>query len=221
MKHPILVVEDDPMIARLLKDYLVADGFTPVWLKRGDEVSTWLANNPTELMLLDLTLPGRTGMDICREVRGQSSLPIIIMSGRTEELDRLLGLELGADDYICKPFSPREVVARIRTVLRRVAPSPAPEPTHLTLDEDTYRAQWGKQDLGLTLIEFQLLRQLASRPGRLFTRAQLIEGMYRDDRVVTERTVDSHIRKLRRKIEAVAPDYQPIKAMYGVGYRFE
>jgi len=160
-------------------------------------------------------------MDICRQVRNHSNLPIIIMSGRTDELDRLLGLELGADDYICKPFSPREVVARVRTVLRRAAPPPTPAPTRLTLDEDTYRALWGKQDLGLTRIEFQLLRQLASRPDRLFTRVQLIEGMYRDDRVVTERTVDSHIRKLRRKIEAVAPDYQPIKAMYGVGYRFE
>lgn len=221
MTKPILVVEDDPMIARLLKDYLVADGFTPAWLKRGDEVSDWLDRNSAELMLLDLTLPGRTGMDICREIRSQSSLPIIIMSGRTDELDRLLGLELGADDYICKPFSPREVVARIRTVLRRVAPEPEAPPTRLSLDEETYRALWGKQDLGLTLIEFQLLRQLASRPGRLFTRAQLIEGMYRDDRVVTERTVDSHIRKLRRKIEAAAPDYQPIKSMYGVGYRFE
>lgn len=219
MNTPILVVEDDPMVAKLLKDYLVANGFAPAWLNRGDLVCAWLEHNPAELMLLDLTLPGCPGMDICRQVRNHSNLPIIIMSGRTDELDRLLGLELGADDYICKPFSPREVVARVRTVLRRVAPPPAP--ARLTLDEDTYRALWGKQDLGLTLVEFQLLRQLASHPGRLFTRAQLIEGMYRDDRVVTERTVDSHIRKLRRKIEAVAPDYQPIKAMYGVGYRFE
>lgn len=220
-KSPILIVEDEPKLAALMQDYLVAAGYSTVCLDNGLQVVPAVRAQTPRLILLDLMLPGRDGMQICQDLRGFSAVPIIMITARVEEVDRLRGLDLGADDYICKPFSPREVVARIRTVLRRVAPEPEVAPTRLSLDEETYRALWGKQDLGLTLIEFQLLRQLASRPGRLFTRAQLIEGMYRDDRVVTERTVDSHIRKLRRKIEAVAPDYQPIKSMYGVGYRFE
>lgn len=217
----VLIVEDEAEIAGLLQDYLRAEGFGVSWLARGDAVQDWLDHHPAALMLLDLALPGISGMEVCKQVRKTSDLPIIMVTARVEEIDRLLGLELGADDYICKPFSPREVVARVKTVLRRSGETlPAPIATGLTFDEAAWRAELDGRDLGLTAIEFQLLRLLASAPNRLFTRSQLISDMYRNDRVVTERTIDSHIRKIRRKIEVLEPEVVLIEAMYGVGYRF-
>jgi two-component system response regulator BaeR len=219
-EKPVLIVEDEAEIAGLLRDYLRAEGFSVSWLARGDAVPDWLSRHPAALILLDLALPGLSGMEICKQVRQSSNLPIIMLSARVEEIDRLLGLELGADDYICKPFSPREVVARVKTVLRRSGGITLSATQGLRFDEAGWRAEINGRDLGLTAIEFQLLRLLASAPERLFTRNQLISGMYQDGREVSERTIDSHIRKIRRKIEAIAPDLPLIEAMYGAGYRF-
>lgn len=221
---PILIVEDEPEIAGLLCDYLQAEGFSTAWLSRGDAVSGWLKTHTPALMLLDHTLPGMMGLEVCKAVRRISSLPIIMVSARGDEIDRLLGLEQGADDYVCKPFSPREVVARVKTVLRRTgstlaAISPAPA-SHLEFDDAAWRALLGGRDLKLTAIEYQLLRFLASAPERLFTRSQLISEMYHDGRVVTDRTIDSHVRKIRKKLERIMPGFDPIQSMYGVGYRF-
>lgn len=219
----VLIVEDEAEIAGLLQDYLRAEGFDVNWLARGDEVQGWLEQHPASLMLLDLALPGLSGMEVCKQVRKNSDLPIIMVTARVEEIDRLLGLEIGADDYVCKPFSPREVVARVKTVLRRTGePLPATPSggNGLLFDDAAWRAEIEGHDLGLTAIEFQLLRLLANAPGRLFSRSQLISDMYRNDRVVTERTIDSHIRKIRRKIEQAVPGLSMIEAMYGVGYRF-
>ena len=221
---PILIVEDEPEIAGILTDFLRAEGFSTAWLSRGDHVCNWLdAHNPA-LMLLDHTLPGLMGLDVCKAVRRYSNLPIIMVTARADEIDRLLGLEQGADDYICKPFSPREVVARVKTVLRR---SQALQNTvmpgadeRLQFDDAAWRVLLCGRDLALTAIEYQLLRFLSSAPERLFTRSQLIGEMYRDGRVVTDRTIDSHIRKIRKKIESVSPKFDPIQSMYGVGYRF-
>jgi two-component system response regulator BaeR len=147
-------------------------------------------------------------------------VPILIITARVEEIDRLLGLELGADDYICKPFSPREVVARVRAVLRRSAAAAAgdPQPSALTLDEERFEARVRGRALALTPVEFRLLRKLRLQPGRVFSRAQLIHALYEDHRVVSDRTVDSHIKNLRRKLADDGAD--PIESVYGVGYRF-
>lgn len=220
MAERILIVEDEPKIAALLGDYLVQNGFEAVHLNRGDAVEDWVRKHSVDLLLLDLMLPGRDGLDVCKRVRAFSAVPIIIVTARVEEIDRLLGLELGADDYVCKPFSPREVVARVKAVLRRAKGAAGSEPG-LTLDQAGYRASVDGRDLGLTAVEFQLLRLLVNQPGRIFSRGQLMDAMYADHRVVSERTVDSHVKKLRRKIAAMLPEREIIHSVYGVGYKYE
>jgi two-component system response regulator BaeR len=160
-------------------------------------------------------------MEICKDIRTFSRVPIIMVTARIEEIDRLLGLELGADDYICKPFSPREVVARVKAVLRRTQDGQTTRVHGLVLDEDRYRAVLHGRDLELTAVEFKILQLLAGSPGRIFGREQIMDNMYRDERFVSDRTVDSHIKKLRRKIEAVDPKTDLIQSVYGVGYKFE
>lgn len=220
MTH-ILIVEDEDSLAQLLEDYLRADGFIPHRLAAGDQVVEWVRRNHPDLVLLDLMLPGLDGMSVCRQLRTFTSVPIIITTARVEEIDRLLGLELGADDYICKPYSPREVVARVKAVLRRATPEGVESDSGLKLDPQRYVATIDGIDIGLTAVEFQLLTMLARQPGRLFSRNQLMEGVYRDQRIVAERTIDSHIKKLRKKIAAVKPDGELIQSVYGVGYKFE
>ena len=172
-------------------------------------------------MLLDLMLPGKTGIDICKDVRKDSSLPIIMITAKVEEIDRLLGLELGADDYICKPFSPREVVARVKTVLRRTETSENLSEKGLVLDQNTYKATIDGQNLNLTAVEFQLLKVLSDQPGRIFSRSVLVDKIYNDGRVVSDRTIDSHIKKLRKKIAEQLPDVELIHSLYAVCYKFE
>jgi two-component system response regulator BaeR len=166
-------------------------------------------------------LPGKSGLDVCKALRATTDVSIIMVTARIDEVDRLLGLELGADDYICKPFSPREVVARVKAVLRRTRRGPGVPETNLKLDDAAFKATLGGKDLGLTAIEYQLLKVLAAHPGRIYTRDQLIDAMYRDERVVSDRTVDSHIKKIRRKIVALEPERELIHSLYGVGYKYE
>jgi len=217
----ILIVEDEPKLAALLGDYLKAAGHATAWIANGLDVIPAIRAREPDLVLLDLMLPGRDGLDICRELRSFSELPVIMMTARVDEIDRLLGLELGADDYICKPYSPREVVARCKAVLRRNRRSPPPERESLQLDEGRWRATYHGIELDLTPVEFRLLRTLSAAPGRVFSREHLLDGLYDDHRVVTDRTVDSHIKNLRRKLEQIAPEEPLIRSIYGVGYRFE
>jgi len=219
----ILVVEDEDKIAQVLCDYLRQQGYTTHRLARGDEVEQWVRGNPVDLILLDVMLPGKSGLELCRELRTFTDAAIIMVTARVEEIDRLLGLELGADDYICKPFSPREVVARVATVLRRTrrAQTSGPNAGGLVLDESGWRATLDGHPLDLTAVEFKLLSVLASQPGRIFSRDQLMDAMYRDERIVADRTVDSHIKKLRRKIAEVVPDEEFIHSVYSVGYHYE
>jgi two-component system, OmpR family, response regulator BaeR len=219
----ILVVEDEDKIAEVLRDYLRQQGYATHRIARGDEVEPWVRNNPVDLILLDVMLPGRSGLELCRELRTFSEAAIIMVTARVEEIDRLLGLELGADDYICKPFSPREVVARVATVLRRTlrARTAVPKAGGLVLDETGWRATLDGQVLDLTAVEFKLLSVLANQPGRIFSRDQLMDAMYRDERIVADRTVDSHIKKLRRKIADVVPGEEFIHSVYSVGYHYE
>ena len=223
--HRVLIVEDEPKIARLMAEYLQVDGFTTQTLENGNDVLPLLANNTPALILLDLMLPGKDGLTLCREIRWHHpEVAIIMVTAKVEEIDRLLGLELGADDYICKPFSPREVVARVKAVLRRGQPNEAgvsPNVALLTLDEEGWQAFAAGEDLGLTAVEFQLLRVMMDAPGRIFTREQLMNHMYRDNRIVSERTVDSHVKKLRRKIADSLPDKEIIRSVYGVGYKYQ
>jgi len=218
----VLVVEDEPKIAALLRDYLAAAGYRVSLRGTGEGAVDWIRDQHADALLLDLMLPGEDGLSICRAVRAWSDLPILMLTARVEEIDRLLGLELGADDYICKPFSPREVVARVRAVLRRsamVAPAGAPAGGALELDEARFEARVHGRRLDLTPVELRLLRKLLQQPGRVYSRAQLIDAAYDDHRVVSERTVDSHIKNLRRKLAEAGID--PIGSVYGVGYRYE
>jgi two-component system response regulator BaeR len=218
----VLVVEDEPKLSRLLADYLAAAGFETTCLADGLAVVPEVRRRLPDLILLDLMLPGRDGLDICRELRAFSDVPIVMVTARVEEIDRLLGLELGADDYICKPYSPREVVARVKAILRRSQRHGAlPADAGLTIDEEGYQASWQGRRLELTPAEFRLLRTLASAPGRVFSRDQLLDHLYADHRVVTDRTVDSHIKNLRRKLEQAAPQQELIRSVYGVGYKLE
>ena len=225
MGNRVLIVEDEAKLAALLRDYLVQEGFEATILHRGDEVEPWVGAHEVDLVLLDRMLPGKSGLEVCKALRATTDVAIIMVTARVDEIDRLLGLELGADDYICKPFSPREVVARVKAVLRRARRGAGvPEGaagTGVKLDAAGYRATIGGRDLALTAVEFQLLRILVEHPGRIYTRDQLMDSMYRDERVVADRTVDSHVKKIRRKIAAVLPDREILHSVYGVGYKYE
>ncbi|MBN2645745.1 MAG: response regulator [Desulfuromonadaceae bacterium] len=216
----VLIVEDETKLARLLADYLHQAGFATVWVDNGLDALPRVHEHSPDLILLDLMLPGKDGLSLCREIRAFSTVPLIMLTARVEEIDRLLGLELGADDYICKPFSPREVVARVKAVLRR-SEGEAAVISGLQLDSARQRATLDGQPLDLTTVEFRLLALLASHPGRLYSRQQLMENIYPDERIVCDRTVDSHIKKLRRKLAAIAPQRELIHSIYGAGYKFE
>lgn len=219
----ILVVEDEPKLGQLLVDYLQAANYRTHHLLRGDEVLDFIHATPPDLVMLDLMLPGMDGLTLCREIRRFSELPVIMVTAKTEEIDRLLGLEIGADDYICKPFSPREAVARVKTILRRVqrTPSESQKDSPLVVDEGRFLATWDSQPLDLTPAEFRLLKTLSQQPGKVFSREQLLNHLYDDYRVVTDRTIDSHIKNLRRKLESLDADQPFIRAVYGMGYRWE
>ena len=221
MGQHVLIVEDEVKLATLLKDYLVQSGFDVDLIHDGSEVEGWLAQHQTNLVLLDLMLPGKGGVEICKDIRKHSQLPVIMVTAKVDEIDRLLGLELGADDYICKPFSPREVVARAKAVLRRSEGGEKVADKGLILDIDTYKATIHGKDLQLTAVEFQLLKVLSDQPGRIFSRSVLVDKIYSDGRVVSDRTIDSHIKKLRKKISAQLPDVELIYSLYAVGYKFE
>lgn len=219
----ILVVEDEPKLGQLLVDYLQAANYRTHHLLRGDEVLDWVKATPPDLILLDLMLPGMDGLTLCKAIRRFSELPVMMVTAKTEEIDRLLGLEIGADDYICKPFSPREVVARVKTILKRCKSTPeeAQEASLLVVDEGRFQASWNSHVLDLTPAEFRLLKTLAQEPGKVFSREMLLNHLYDDYRVVTDRTIDSHIKNLRRKLEAQDADQPFIRAVYGMGYRWE
>lgn len=221
MGRKILIVEDEPRLASLLSDYITQAGLLPHVIDNGLKVIDWVRQEGPDLILLDLMLPGKDGMEICREVRRFSELPIIMVTARIEEIDRLLGLELGADDYICKPFSPREVVARVKAVLRRTAGREGVPQTTLVLDDSRYLATLHDQKLDLTAVEYQLLSVLARTPSRIYSRDQLMEKIYPDQRIVEDRTIDSHIKKLRKKLAVTSEVGELIHSVYGVGYKFE
>jgi len=218
----ILIVEDEQKLAQLEADYLQNAGFSCDILADGSAVVPSVKQQMPELILLDLMLPGSDGLSICREIRSFSNVPIIMVTARIEEIDRLLGLEMGADDYICKPFSPREMVARVKAVLRRLTPATENnDKQSLHLDADSFRVLAAGQEIELTTVEFQLLQALYKQPGRIFSRSKLMDLIYTDQRIVSDRTIDSHIKKLRKKLLALQPEQELIHSVYGAGYRYQ
>ena len=219
----ILIVEDDARIADMLDNYLQAQGYSTAILSNGLQVVPEVQRMAPALILLDIMLPGLDGVEVCREVRRFSGVPIIMVTARVDEIDRLIGLEVGADDYVCKPFSPREVVARIKALLRRAEGRVGPgTPSHgFRVDDDALRIAWQDQWLPLTPLEFRLLKKLLSRPGHVFSRNALLESVHEDFRDTTDRAIDSHIKNLRKKIGKVRPAGSAIVSVYGMGYRFD
>ncbi len=218
----IFIVEDEVKLAELLADYLHADSYQTTIITNGLDAIDQFKKLQPELVLLDIMLPGKDGICICQEIRAISDVPIIMTTARVDEIDRILGLELGADDYICKPYSPSEVIARVKAVMRRYHHhSNQIESTGLVMDKSRFSALVEGKSLDLTAVEFQLLAILSSESGRIFSRNQLMEKMYNDYRIVSERTIDSHIKKLRKKFAQCHPDKQFIHSVYGVGYRYE
>ena len=219
MNARVFIVEDEPELAGLVADYARASGYLPTVFGNGAEALAAIRASVPDMLVLDLMLPGMDGLSLCRTVRGFSDLPIIMVTARVEELDRLLGLESGADDYLCKPFSPRELMARIKVILRRVQPG---APASLCMINDAaQRVTIAGQVLELTPTEFNILAGMARRRGQVFSRAQLLDLARQDSLDVNDRAIDSHIKNLRRKIAAVLPEHDAIGSVYGLGYRWE
>jgi two-component system response regulator BaeR len=215
----ILIVEDEVELARLLADYMERSAMRVHLAYEGSGVAEWVRQNNPQLVLLDIQLPGLDGIGVCRELRSFSSVPIIMVTARVDEVDRLLGLELGADDYICKPFSPREVVARVKAVLRRSTDSPSLTGDELVVDCRTYRASFRGQSAELTPVELHLLESLLGQPERVFSRNELMDRVYPDHRIVSDRTIDSHVKKLRRKLATLTASGEFVHSVYGAGYK--
>jgi two-component system OmpR family response regulator len=222
-RRKILVVDDDPHIREVVRFALTKEGFETTEAGDGTEALERFERERPDLIVLDILMPEMDGTDVCRAVRERSRVPIIFLSSKDEELDRVLGLELGGDDYVTKPFSPRELVARVRAVLRRERSEPgSEEPSslrrgRLTLDADARRVFWDEQEIGLTATEFGILRTLMSYPGKVYTRGELMNGAYDDATLVTGRTIDSHVRHVRTKLADAGADV--IETVHGVGYR--
>jgi two-component system, OmpR family, response regulator len=226
----ILIADDDPHIREVVRFALETAGFHTVQASDGRETVEQFQSMSPDLVVLDILMPEMDGTEVCRRIRAQSATPIIFLSSRDEEIDRVLGLEMGGDDYVTKPFSPRELVARVKAVLRRsemvreIAEAAASSRSrqllrhgNLELDLDRFEAHWERKLLVLTCTEFGILRTLMSYPGKVFSRDELMSGAYPYDNVVTDRTIDSHIRRVRGKFAQIGAD--PIKTVHGLGYR--
>ena len=224
MNELILVVDDEPKIVKLARDYLQQGNFRVVIAANGQAALTTARHKRPDLIVLDLNLPGMDGLDVCRALRRESDVPIIMLTARVEETDRLIGLELGADDYITKPFSPRELVARVRAVLRRVQGG-VHQPGlvrvgDLEIDLNGHRVSQAGVPLHLTRIEFDLLATLAQHPGQTFSRAQLLDRLHGVAYDGFDRSIDAHIKNLRRKLEIDPTEPRYVLTVYGIGYKF-
>jgi DNA-binding response OmpR family regulator len=218
----ILVVDDEPKITQLVRDYLERAGFSVQGARDGHEALMRARTDRPDLVVLDLGLPGLDGLDVTRQLRRDSNVPIIMLTARDDEADRVAGLELGADDYVTKPFSPRELVARVRAVLRRQLPDAAAETLRaddLELDLPRMRVTVAGRGVDLTATEFQLLAAMARQPGRIFTRAQLLDAIHGVAFESYERAIDAHVKNIRRKLEPKPRQPRYLLTVYGVGYK--
>ena len=223
MNKTILVVEDELKLANILIEYLQTEGFKTKHIDTGTRVIPWIKKNNPDLVLLDLMLPAMNGKDICQEIRTFSHLPVIMITAMVDEIDRLIGLEMGADDYICKPFSPKEVVARVKAVLRRIDPEYIKRnlSNGFEIDTERFSVTLDGIKLDLTPVEFRLLVMFIGHSGRVYNRDQILNKIFDDGRIVLDRTVDTHIKNLRHKLKKINPKTDYIRSLYGVGYSFE
>lgn len=217
----VLVVEDDRKISDLLLNYLRVDGYEATAAYDGREAVQQISQRAPDAVILDWMLPGLDGIGVCKAVRAFSDVPILMLTARVDELDRLLGLDTGADDYVCKPFGPREVVARVRALLRRASGRVIALPQPWLVEEASFRISWLGQWLPLTRIEFMVFRTLLARPGRVFSRAQLLSSVHDSQRDISDRAIDTHVKNLRKKVQAIDPGCDCIASVYGLGYRFD
>lgn len=228
MRPKILIVEDESTIADTIIYALKTDGFDPVWASAGAESKVHLENGDISLVILDIGLPDISGIELCKEIRRTSLVPIIFLTARNSEIDRVVGLEIGGDDYLAKPFSPRELTARVKAILRRVQPTGTPPSPGITaecasgmpflLDEVSMCITYFSIPLELTRCEFNILRTLVNHPGRIYSRESLKEVAWDEPEFSTDRTVDTHIKTIRSKLRAVKPDFDPIETRRGFGY---
>ena len=223
-KTRVLIVDDDPNINQLIKLYLEKEGYETETAERGDDALNLFKKNPPQIVLLDLMLPGMDGWQVCREIRKISTIPIIMLTAKDETFDKVLGLELGADDYMTKPFDPKELIARIKAVMRRTQTAVAPERElafpNLVINMSTYLVTYNGKDIEMPPKEIELLYFLAAHPNKVFTRDQLLEQVWGFDYFGDSRTVDVHVKRLREKVENVS-DQWALKTVWGVGYKFE
>lgn len=222
MKH-VLIVEDEKKLADILIAYLNKEQFRVTHYESGSGVSDWVKNNQPNIILLDLMLPDVNGKDLCKEIRQFSTVPIIMVTAMIDEIDRLIGLELGADDYVCKPFSPKEVVARVKAVLRRSEGGFNQGEIYdaFEVNDETYSIKLHGDRLDLTPVEFRLLKMFIQSPGRVFNRDQILDNIFEDGRIVLDRTVDTHVKNLRHKLKTASPEHDYVRSVYGIGYSFE
>ena len=218
MNPRILIVEDESDLSAIIADYVTAAGFEALIIADGNEALASVQNSSPELIVLDIMLPGMDGVSLCRAVRAFSDVPIIMVTAKVSEIDRLLGLEIGADDYLCKPFSPRELVARIKVILRRYR-HPQKNIGFIEIDEAARIVKIKSRLLDLTPTEYSLFAAMAKRPGTVYSRAQLLDLANRDSLDVTDRAIDSQIKNLRRKLALLMPNVDVIHSVYGLGYR--
>ena len=222
MKH-VLIVEDEKKLADILIAYLNKEQFRVTHYESGSGVSDWVKNNQPNIILLDLMLPDVNGKDLCKQIRQFSMVPIIMVTAMIDEIDRLIGLELGADDYVCKPFSPKEVVARVKAVLRRSEGDFNQGEIYdaFEVNDETYSIKLHGDRLDLTPVEFRLLKMFIQSPGRVFNRDQILNNIFEDGRIVLDRTVDTHVKNLRHKLKTASPEHDYVRSVYGIGYSFE
>ena len=222
MKH-VLIVEDEKKLADVLIAYLNQNQFKVTHFESGSDVVDWVKTNQPNIILLDLMLPDVNGKDLCKEIRQFSMVPIIMVTAMIDEIDRLIGLELGADDYVCKPFSPKEVVARVKAVLRRSDGGLNHGEVYdaFEVNDQTYTIKLHRDRLDLTPVEFRLLKMFLQSPGRVFNRDQILNNIFEDGRIVLDRTVDTHVKNLRHKLKTASPEHDYIRSVYGIGYSFE
>ena len=222
MKH-VLIVEDEKKLADILIAYLNKEQFRVTHYESGSGVTDWVKNNQPNIILLDLMLPDVNGKDLCKEIRQFSTVPIIMVTAMIDEIDRLIGLELGADDYVCKPFSPKEVVARVKAVLRRSEGdfNQGEIFDAFEVNDETYSIKLHGDRLDLTPVEFRLLKMFIQSPGRVFNRDQILDNIFEDGRIVLDRTVDTHVKNLRHKLKTASPEHDYVRSVYGIGYSFE
>lgn len=217
-KPMVLIVEDEEKLAQLEADYCHHAGFDSYCLHDGSEVIDFIKQHHVDAVILDIMLPVKDGITLCKEIRGFSDVPIVMVTAKIEEVDRLLGLEIGADDYICKPFSPKELIARIKTILRRVNKDVLQQHI-LSVNPETLEANVNGHVVPLTLVEMRILKLLVESPEKILSRNKIMDNIYDDHRIVSDRTIDSHVKKLRHKIAPYQP-YELIHSVYGAGYKF-